>query len=222
MPKKSGIVFVIAGAVLMLSALSLFLYNWLENAKAGQESINLLSEIQAEIEENTPPTLSAETEVRDSSPQETKPAETLDPELPVTEINGYGYVGYLSIPDLGLELPVMAEWDYDRLKISPCRQHGSSRTDDLVIAAHNYKTHFGNLSALEQGAVIVFTDMDGVQNTYEVEVTDVLAPTEVETVLNSDYDLVLYTCTVGGRTRVTVFCNRQEAASSAPDTAPVK
>lgn len=201
-PKKSGIVFVIAGTVLILSALSLFFYNRYEDEKAGQAAENLLSDVQSFIEEKetTPPT----------QPEETNPAETLDPELPVTEIDGYEYVGYLSIPALELELPVMSEWDYNRLKIAPCRQFGSSRTDDLVIAAHNYKKHFGRLSQLEIGDVILFTDMDGIANTYEVAVVDTLASTEVEAVQNSDYDLVLYTCTYGGKTRVTVFCDRTE------------
>ena len=45
---------------------------------------------------------------------------------------------------------------------------------------------------------------------HEVAVVDTLAPTEVEAVQNSDYDLVLYTCTYGGKTRVTVFCDRTE------------
>ena len=38
MPKKAGIVFVIIGAVLILSALSLFLFNQNEDAQAGQEA----------------------------------------------------------------------------------------------------------------------------------------------------------------------------------------
>lgn len=204
-PKKSGIVFVIAGAVLILSALSLFFYNRNEDAQAGQEAENLLNDVQAVIQEKE--------ETRPVNPEpleETQSAETLAPEMPVTEIDGYEYVGYLSIPKLELELPVMSEWDYARLKIAPCRQFGSSRTDDLVIAAHNYKNHFGRLSQLESGDAIAFTDMDGIENKYEVILIDTLAPDEVEAVQNSGYDLVLYTCTYGGKTRVTVFCNRMD------------
>ncbi|MBS6396740.1 MAG: sortase [Clostridiales bacterium] len=205
MSEKSGIVFVIAGAVLILSALSLFFYNQNEDAQAGREAGHLLSDVQAVIKEKETQT-------------PVIPEETPAPELPVTEIEGYEYVGFLSVPDLELELPVMAEWDYARLKIAPCRQFGSSRTDDLVIAAHNYKNHFGRLSELESGDTIMFTDMDGIENLYEVAFIDTLAPTEVETVQNSDYDLVLYTCTYGGRTRVAVFCSRSaDSVPSAPD-----
>lgn len=200
MPKKMGIVFVIVGTVLILSALSFFLYNQYEDAQAGREAENMLSDVQNIIREKETPTIS----------EETMPSETIAPELPITEIEGYGYVGYLSIPDLELELPVMSEWDYNRLEIAPCRQFGSSRTDDLVIAAHNYKNHFGRLSQLEVGDTVFFTDMDGIENIYEVVAMDTLAPTEVEAVQNSGHDLVLYTCTYGGRTRVTVFCDRPE------------
>ena len=134
----------------------------------------------------------------------------LDPELPVVELDGCEYVGYVEIPTLEVELPVMADWDYDRLKIAPCRQFGSSRTDDLVIAAHNYQTHFGRLKELQAGDTVRFTDMEGIVNTYAVVKCETLQPTEVDAVQNSGYDLVLYTCTLGGRTRVTVFCDRVE------------
>ena len=55
-----------------------------------------------------------------------------------------------------------------------------------------------------------FTDMEGIENLYEVIRVETLKPTEVDAVQNSDHDLVLYTCTYGGKTRVTVFCDRQE------------
>jgi sortase A len=190
MPKKKGIVFVLVGTVLILSALSLFLYNRYEDAQAGQKAESLLADVQAVIKDNRP----------------AKP----------TEIAGYGFVGYISIPDLELELPVMSEYDYERLKIAPCRQFGSSRTDDLVIAAHNYQNHFGRLKDLKKGDAVTFTDMGGIENTYEVAIVDTLAPTEVELVQNSGHDLVLYTCTYGGSMRVTIFCDRLEEQFTPP------
>lgn len=197
MPKKVGIAIVAVGAVLILSALLLLLYNRYEDARAGREAADLLAKMRAAMEAGR---------------------SDLEPELPVVEVDGYGYVGYVEIPALELELPVMAEWDYDRLKIAPCRQFGSSRTDDLVIAAHNYQTHFGRLKELEAGETVRFTDMEGIVNTYAVAKNETLNPTEVDEVQNSGYDLVLYTCTLGGRTRVTVFCNRVESGAVLPST----
>ena len=189
----------VMGAVLIFVALSLFLYNKYEDAQAGQAAGNLLQDVQSVIEE----TASAPSELR-----ELPSSESLDPSMTVVEIDGYGYIGYLSIPDLSLELPIMDQWDYTRMKIAPCRHFGSTKTDDLVIAGHNYASHFGALRTLKLGARVNFTDMDGVEHNYEVIYLDTLAPTDVEVVQDSDYDLVIYTCTPGGKTRETVFCNR--------------
>ena len=38
--------------------------------------------------------------------------------MPEMEINGYRYIGFLSIPDLKLELPIMSTWNYRKLKIA--------------------------------------------------------------------------------------------------------
>ena len=205
MPKKAGIIFVTLGVVLILSALLLFLYNGFEDRRAGQQAESLMDDIQSAIAEETDPT----TKPTEIEIDITESQETLSAEMPVVMIDGYEYIGYISVPDLELELPVMAEWDYSRLKIAPCRHFGSSRTDDLVIAAHNYKTHFGSLSKLKIGAEVIFTDMEGIENRYVLmKDPETLAPDAVDAVQNSGYDLVLYTCTPGGATRVVAFCDR--------------
>lgn len=216
MPKKAGIAIVTLGAVLIVSALLLFLYNQHEADMAGQEAESLMSDLESWMEgQNTEPrTENTGESTGPAATEETEPTEpTLEAEMPVVRINGYSYVGYVEIPVLELKLPVLSEWDYNRLQIAPCRQHGSSRTDDLVIAAHNYRTHFGRLKELSEGDTVIFTDMDGIVNTYSIAKIDTIDPYDVDCVLNSDFDLVLYTCTVGGKTRVTVFCNRAEDIS---------
>lgn len=193
MRTKAGRVLVILGILLLLAAGGLYAYNRWEDARAGREAQQVTQELQEKVVEADP----------DS-------AEMLSPELPVVEIDGYEYVGYISISTIGINLPVMSEWSYPKLKISPCRQFGSSRTDDLVIAAHNYETHFGKIGTLSHGDSVVFTDMDGIVNRYLVQKVEVLDPTEVDAVENSGYPLVLYTCTYGGKTRIVVFCMREE------------
>ena len=188
-PKKAGISLVAAGAILILAALALLGYNIVTDARAGRQAEALLADVQSALDEHTP-------------------VSALGPELPVVEIDGYGYVGTLSVPTLGLELPVMSDWDYKRLKIAPCRQFGSSRTDDLVIAAHNYESHFGTLKNLEIGAQITFTDMAGIVNRYTLVRLEKLDPTNIDAVQYSGNDLVLYTCTPGGALRVTAFFDR--------------
>lgn len=218
-PKKFGIVFVVIGAVLIASALLLFLYNEREDAQAGMQSEEVLSEVHAaiaarkELNDTATKTLPENNETAEPT-EETEPQEK---ELPAVEVQGYSCIGVLSIPDIEIELPVLSDWDYVRLTVAPCRQFGSSRTDDLVIAAHNYSSHFGALSKLELGAEIIFTDMDGIENHYELKRLVTLAPNAVDEVQYSGYDLVLYTCTPGGRTRVVAFCDH--VAKDAVDTA---
>lgn len=221
MPKKTGIAIVAVGAVLILSALLLLLYNRYEDAHAGQEAENQLTDIEAAIAAQTTDTPAATMPNKGGNTATPSPT-ALDPEMPVVTLDGYEYVGYVEIPVLALKLPVMADWDYTRLKVAPCRQFGSSRTDDLVIAAHNYENHFGRLKELTKGDTVIFTDMEGIVNAYSVEKIETLEPDEVDAVQNSGYDLVLYTCTKGGKTRVTVFCNREEIAAPSPVPTPME
>ena len=219
MPKKAGILFVALGAVLIASALLLFLHNEQEDRRAGQEAEILLTQLQTIIEstrETTAPT-TTDPEAVTQATEETEPQEPtqpLSPEMPTVWMQGNDYVGYLTIPDLELELPVIAEWTYERLQIAPCRQFGSSRTDDLVIAAHNYESHFGTLKNLELGAEITFTDMAGIVNRYALVRLENIDPTNIDAVQYSGNDLVLYTCTPGGAYRVSAFFDRVPESES--------
>lgn len=222
----------------MLSALLLFLYNGYEERRAGQEAEVLLDDVRAAIDaqiemavlateegnnfaENPGEHLPVESSSVDSLSEETISEEQGQTSgnsggstngssgaSSVVTIGEYGYIGYISIPDIGMELPIISEWNYDRLKIAPCRHFGSTETDDLVIAGHNYKTHFGPIGRLPIGTEIQVTDMDGTVHYYKVEDKTTLPPESVEEVQNSGYDLVLYTCKLGGENRIVVFCDR--------------
>ena len=200
MRKSPGILCIVIGGVLLLAALGLYGYNRYEDAQAGAEAQVVVQDLEQKLEQ----TVSKAESTEASSDSE----EMLSPELPVVMLDGYDYIGVISIPAIDIKLPVMSNWSYPKLKISPCREFGSSRTDDLVIAAHNYESHFGKLGSVSVGDNVIFTDMDGVENHYIVQKTDILQPTDVDAVEHSGYDLVLYTCTYGGKTRITVFCDR--------------
>lgn len=215
MPKKAGIAIVILGAVLIVSALLLFLKNRQEDRLAGQEAESLLVQVEAAIQQRQEASPEIELEMQrrepdDDAPQKDTEAEDEPEELPVVLLDGFAYIGILDLPVLGLRLPVFDQWDYERLKIAPCRQFGAVDSDDLVIAAHNYISHFARLGEMQVGDEVCFTDMDGQETVYLVSAIQVLEPTQVDEVQNSGHDLVLYTCTVGGQTRLTLFCDRRE------------
>ncbi len=126
------------------------------------------------------------------------------------DIDGKKYVGILTIPKLSLELPVMKELSSAGLKSAPCRYCGSIINDNMVIAAHNYQTHFGNMNKLVIDDEIYFTEVNGKVIRYRVAEKETLKPYEIERMTESDYDLTLFTCTIGGRLRVTVRCERAD------------
>ncbi len=199
MKSKLGNLCMSLGAVLMIAALSLCFINLRESDQAGDQAKNVINKLEQLREPETTPAGTEETEAL---------PDPFDPTMAEVEIDGYLYIGTLDIPSLDLSLPVMSEWDYPRLKIAPCRYTGSTKTDDLVIAAHNYESHFGKLKNLLKGDRVFFTDMDGVLNEYAVAEIEVLQPTAVEDMSAGDYALTLFTCTYGGASRVTVRCDR--------------
>ena len=215
MKSKAGRVCIILGLVLLSGSLLLSLYNTRQDAVAQNVAATVVPQIVEQIQQ-------AQAEKKEESASGTKKEPLRDPTLKVpvellteeekkmteVEIDGYSYIGYLSIPSLELELPIMSDWSYPQLKLSPCRFNGTVRGEDLVLMAHNYKSHFGYISQLKIGDAVIFTDMDGNVTEYKVVGTDVLAPTEVETIIAGDFDLTLFTCTYGGKSRVTVYCDK--------------
>lgn len=197
MRKRAGLVCVLLGAALMLVALVLYGYNRYEDQHAAEQAQTVLQDLQQQIAPLT---------AQDT--QEPVDLEQLQDEMPVMDIDGVEYMGYLEIPDIELSLPVQSEWSYAKLKKTPCRECGSARTNDLVIAAHNYASHFGKLGTLSNGAQVLLTDMENIRYTYTVDKIVILEPTETAAVRESDYDLVLYTCTYGGKTRIVVYCSQ--------------
>lgn len=210
MRRKTGNLCMILGAALILVALSLFLLNRREAGEAQASAAAVLPQVvrQIEVRQEAKAELPEETPEDPSIPLELMEEEDLT--MTEVEIDGQLYIGYLSIPALELELPILSDWDYTLLKIAPCRFSGTLRGEDLVLMAHNYTRHFGGISRLAAGDSVAFTDMDGNVTFYEVVGIDVLAPTAVEEMTAGDFDLTLFTCTYGGRSRVTVYCGRVE------------
>lgn len=214
MRNKVGTLCMTFGAVLILSALSLFLWNEYEDDKAGKASAQIIPQILQQIDERAHETedQGEETVVIDdvfdaiANPNE----ETTDETMSEVLINGYKYIGYLLFPTLELEVPVISECDMTKLKTAPCRYSGESSTDDLVIAGHNYTKHFGKIPLLASGDKVYLVDMDGTAIEYEVVVIDILAPTDIEEMTAGEYDLSLFTCDYSGSSRITIRCDRTE------------
>ena len=188
------------GLLLIAAALALVAYNIADAQRAAKSAAQALEA----LEQASPAVSAAEPDA--------VPAYVADPdmEMPTVTVEGNDYIGQLDIDALGLSLPVISEWSYPALKVAPCRYTGSAYQDNLIIAAHNYSSHFGRLSQLSAGDAVRFTDVDGNVFTYTVSQIEDLPGTAIEEMQAGDWDLTLFTCTLGGRTRVTVRCTRAD------------
>ncbi|WP_195481482.1 sortase [[Clostridium] symbiosum] len=193
----------VLGLLLIAAALCRFIYNEQEAELAAQTAEQALQEI-------------ADTTHVLEQPQESEiqpiiPDYISDPtmEMPTVEVDGNFYIGVLEIPALELSLPIISEWNNTRLKQAPCRYQGSVYLDNLIIAGHNYKKHFGGLKNLQIGNTITFTDMNEHCFSYTVTALEELDGTAIESMESGDWDLTLFTCTIGGKKRVTVRCEKK-------------
>ena len=201
MRRGRGIFWIVLGLLLIVAALCLALYNFNVQYTAGAEADRVLEELETVIPDDAP----------DPDDEEAPPYYVVEPhiDMPTVPLDGRKYIGVLEIPKLELRLPVLSEWSYDGLAVSPCRYSGSVYLGDMVICAHNYNTYFGKLATLQPEDEVYFTDMSGNRFIYSVGALETLEPTQVQDMRIGDWDLTLFTCTVGGRARVAVRCERE-------------
>ena len=209
MKKRSfGNICIILGVFLILGAGGLYIHNILEERRAEQSADHITLELVEDLKVMAPETRPAGDAAQQDPNDQMNDAP--DTEMDTVEIDGHTYIGLLTIPALDLKLPVMSEWSYPDLRISPCRYTGTVGDNDLVILAHNYKRHFGMLKTLGVGEEVAFTDVHSVTTVYKVMEIEEIEPTNVESMTISDFDLTLFTCTYGGNARFTVRCSRKE------------
>lgn len=170
MRNKLGHYCTVLGILLLLAAIGLWGYNYYDANRADEAAQNLLTEVTMQQSQQT---------------QESAIAKAADDET---------FLGTLSIPALGLELPVYNRFDDALMKDTVCRYSGAVDTENLVIAGHNYKRHFGKLSDLQQGDEVMLKTMGGNTYTYQVLALETLNATAVDEMTSGEYALTLFTC----------------------------
>ena len=200
--KQEGLLLITIGLLLIAAALFLVSYNLYDELRAEQAARQAVNKLEAST--NQEPLASDERTVI--------PDYVLSPnmEMPVETINGIDFIGVLRIPTLELELPVISEWNYPNLKTAPCRYSGSAYLNNLILCGHNYASHFGRLKTLSEGDIATFTDIDGNVFIYKMVERETLNPTDIEGMESGNWDLTLFTCTVGGQSRVTIRFELEE------------
>lgn len=200
-----------AGLILVTAAVLLLVYNLWDGHRARESEEAILAEY---LQENKK--ASESPDASDKEDKQNIPDYLLNPDMDMPEytlksLGDVACIGILEIPALDLELPVISSWSYSSLRLAPCRYSGSAYKGDLVIAAHNYQSHFGGLRTLPEGSEVFFTDAVGNRFSYYVAVTEALTPWSVDDMTSGEWPLTLFTCTLDSQNRVTVRCEYSEA-----------
>lgn len=205
--KNKGIVFYFTGTLLIVIALCLSVYNCYSDFNASlfsKDVINKLNLDTHQLENND-----SSSDLNNLAKKELF-VEYPDIEMPVKKADEYDYLGVIVIPSINIELPVMSECSPELLWLSPCRYYGSVYQNNMVIAAHNYSSHFGNIMDLDEKDMVYFIDTENRVFSYYVQNKETLRPSESEQMCTDESDLTLFTCTPGGQYRATVRCCRSE------------
>ena len=180
--KKSRI-WIITGIILLFGAFGLTIHNYYEDYQAKKNAADAVQKLAHVMKRMNP-----------------------DIEMPTKTINGIKYIGVLEVPKLSLQLPVMSHWSPDGLKIAPGRYKGSVYKRNIIIAGHNYRSHFSRLKTLDIGSKIWFIDVEGNRFEYKVSDIEIIKGTDVKQMEKGKWDMTLFTCTYGGQNRMALRC----------------
>lgn len=200
---KISLISFLLGILCIMAAGGFAIYNIYSEYRAGKASGAAVTDLKKLI--LTEPAVVTEY-VPDGNAQ--TGTDTEDTQMPLKLLDNKTYAAILSIPALDLELPIIDEFTYPNLKLSPCLYQGSIYQNDIIIGGHNYRTHFGNLKSLEIGDCITLTDMAGNEFFYQVSGTETMEKTAVDELNAGDWDLTLFTCTYGGEQRIIIRCKQ--------------
>ena len=189
--RTRGVLLLVLGGLLLLGAAALFLLQQQRDRLAGQTAAALVSAVKS-----------------GRYTVQTEPAQPAG-DTPVEPVavtpDGHAVLGILRMEALSIELPVLAQWSYTLLDVSPCRYSGSVAGGNLVILGHSYDSHFRPLRQAEVGMSVELTDAAGLLHRYRVAEVETVARSNGDA-LPSSYPLTLFTCTSDSRHRVLVRC----------------
>ena len=189
-------ILIAAGALLLAVAGGLFVYSRVDDHLAGLRAQRVLAQV---LSDGWGITVAAAPDRRDAyrstfaAALDYSDAEQDEPD----PLLNYTVIGIMEIPRLGLILPVLGSSSYALLDISVGRFMGSvdEKPERLVIAGHNYRSHFGQVHTLRPGDALSFTTPDGAVFHYElVRLETILSSGRATIEACAEWDIALLTC----------------------------
>ena len=216
-----GTVVAVIGLLCVLGAAGLTLMNVRTDNKAAVMTSDILSRVLASEpvpgSSDTDPGEDEEETPRYPLPNERRLRSRIpEPEMKTVLVDGYEYIGVLTIPRTGSELPVMSTCTDRTINVSPGRYYGTPEKGPFVIGGHNYISHLGRLDWLREGDEVLFTDVEGISYLYKVAGSEILNAGDGRKLVSDEWDLSLFTCTFSGAQRLTVRCIRAESEDETP------
>ena len=167
--KKKGKFFITIGLLLIIAALGLTGYNLYQGWQAQKASDEFVAGMDLDLNGGR------------VAPW------YLDREMPTKKIGNYEFIGLLSIPSANLLLPVINDWSYPALSVSPCRYVGNYFQNDMVVCAHNFQKHFAVLWNIDLGEDVYFMNVEGYLFHYKVSNRETIEPYSVlEMIVNKN------------------------------------
>ncbi len=192
--KYIGNVCVTIGVLCTLCAIGFAVYNWQTDKHAAKASADAAAQIFDALQDTGD--ASESDDIDDANLTQSAQSFVIIDEI--------SYVGVIEIPQIGLSLPVQSTWSYEALKETPCVYEGSQSEGTLLIAAHNYQSHFGSLYQLQVGDELYLHMADGSVYTYCVSASEIIHEENPSALTAGEWDLTLFTCNTDNTERVVV------------------
>lgn len=182
---------VIAGGIMLLSAMAALLY-WQWNIGYSQK--------QASIYVETLRTLMPE-------PQNAVVEERRDNTMSALSVDGVDFVGIIELPRYGSVLPVCGEWG--KITRYPCHFGGSIYDGSLQISATTQAGQYSFYREIALGDTVLFTDVEG--NRYPLQVTAMRYEKQINQAVlqREEAALTLFVKNIYSFEYLIIFCDTQ-------------
>lgn len=161
--KKITSIALIIGITLVIISSVLVAIHHFSQVGSEKEALKIVEEIKSVIPET-------ETGIPDGR---------VDAEMPVMQISGNDFIGYMEIPEYDKSLPIYSEWSKYKVADFPCRLKGSMYDGTLIIGSVENPGQLDVAKLIAGGQEINIVDMTGLK--YKYKVTDIYKTKDVST-----------------------------------------
>ncbi len=173
MKRKIAKYLVTLGALLVLVACGLLIFDLIVSNCEQQDTSFLMEQIDSVLPDATKGTFT-------------------DGQMPVMEIDGQDIIAVVEIPAYAVRLPVGSTWEPKGVDVYPRCFSGSAYDNTMIIGGSDKDTQLNCLSKVDMGDEVIIKDMTGSVFTYEVDWVERSKSADISTLTDSKYDLTLF------------------------------